>query len=358
VRIALDAMGGDHAPEVVVEGAVQAAAALGTEVTLVGPVTRIRPLAERVAGGEEAVRRLRLLFAEAPDVIAMDELPLPAVRKKKQSSIVVGLRMVRDGAADAFVSAGNTGAVMAGAILELGRLPGVERAALAAMLPSSSGDSVLLDVGATIEVKPQHLEQFAVMGSCFYRAVRGVERPRVALLSVGEEEVKGSDLIRQVHQDLKRGPVNFIGNIDGKYVYSGHADVIVTDGFTGNAILKASESLLVNLADIVRSEIRRSWRARVGYALLRPVVDRLRRRVDHAEYGAVPLLGVAGPVFIGHGSSSAKSIRNAVRGATTFVERRVNEAIQEQLRELERAASPGVAAALPDGAVASPESRT
>jgi glycerol-3-phosphate acyltransferase PlsX len=202
------------------------------------------------------------------------------------------------------------------------------------MLPSSTSDSVLLDVGANVEVKPQHLEQFAVMGSCFFKAVRGVPAPRVALLSVGEEESKGSDLIRQVHQDLKKGPINFIGNIDGKLVYSGHADVIVTDGFTGNAILKASESLLVNMAAIVRGEVRRSLRAKLGYLLISPVVGRLRKRVDHAEYGAVPLLGVARPVFIGHGSSSPRSIRNAVRGARTFVEARVNEAIQDQLRVL------------------------
>jgi glycerol-3-phosphate acyltransferase PlsX len=248
---------------------------------------------------------------------------------------------VRDGKGDAFLSAGNTGAIMAAATLVVRRLPGVERAALAALLPTSKGESVLLDVGANVEVRPQHLEQFAVMGSCFSRAVRGIEAPRVALLSVGEEEVKGSDLIRRVHQDLKRGPVNFVGNVDGKDVYSGFADVLVTDGFTGNAILKSSESLLRELTAILRQEVAGSVRARVGLLFLAPVARRVRRRVDHSEYGAVPLLGVGRPVFIGHGSSSAKSIRSAIRFAKTFVEARVNDAIQVQLKQLADASAAG-----------------
>jgi glycerol-3-phosphate acyltransferase PlsX len=332
-------MGGDHAPEVVVDGAVQAARELGVAVTLVGRDAVVRPLALRAAGGERELAALSLVLEDAPDVVGMDELPLPATRRKKQSSIMVGLRLVRDGRADAFVSAGNTGAVMAAATLVLRTIPGVERPALAAMLPNRKGGSVLLDVGANVDVKAQHLEQFAVMGSCFVRAVKGIETPRVALLSVGEEEVKGNDLIRRVHQDLKKGPVNFIGNIDGKDVYSGHADVIVTDGFTGNAILKSSESLLRELVNILRGELRGSLRARLGYLLLEPVSRRLRRVVDHSEYGAVPLLGVGGPVFIGHGSSSAKSIRSALRVAKTFVEARVNEAIERKVREMNEAAA-------------------
>ena len=334
MRIVVDAMGGDHAPEVVVRGAVQAARDLDVGIVLVGPDAEIRPLAARIAGGEAALADLRISFEDAPEAIGMDELPMVAIRKKKRSSILIGLRLVRDGRGDAFVSAGNTGAIMAAATLVLRRLAGCERAALAALLPTARCQSVLLDVGANIEVRPQHLGQFAVMGSCLYRAVVGGASPRVALLSIGEEEVKGNELIRRVHQDLKRGPVNFVGNVDGKDVYSGHADVIVTDGFTGNAILKASESLLKELATIVRKEVRASWRARVGALLLRPVVDRLKRRLDHAEYGAVPLLGVGGPVFIGHGSSSAKSIRSAIRVAKTFVEARVNDAIEAQLQEL------------------------
>ena len=334
VRIALDAMGGDHAPRVVVEGAVQAARDGAATVVLVGREAEVRPLAAAIAGGDAALASLGIEFVDAPEVVGMDELPVPAIRRKKRSSIMVGIGLVRDGGADAFVSAGNTGAIMAAATLVLRTIPGVERPALAAMLPNQKGGSVLVDVGANVEVKPQHLEQFAVMGSCFARAVKGVASPRVALLSIGEEEIKGSDLIRRVHQDLKRGPVNFVGNIDGKDVYSGHADVIVTDGFTGNAVLKASESLLRELVNLLKSEFAGSLRAKLGYLLLRPVARNLRRIVDHSEYGAVPLLGVGGPVFIGHGSSSAKSISSAIRVAGTFVEKRVNEAIERQVREL------------------------
>ena len=334
VRIALDAMGGDHAPRVVVEGAVQAARELGVAIVLVGPVAIVRPLVEEKAGGATALAALPLTFVEAPDIVGMDEMPVPAIRKKKNSSILVGLRLVRDGQVDAFLSAGNTGAIMAAATLVLRTIPGVERPALAALLPNRKGGSVLLDVGANIDVKPQHLEQFAVMGSCFARALKGVDHPRVALLSIGEEEIKGNDLIRKVHQDLKGGLVNFVGNVDGKDVYSGFADVIVTDGFTGNAILKSSESLLRELFGILKAEFAGSLSAKLGYLLIRPVAMRLRKIVDHSEYGAVPLLGVGGPVFIGHGSSSPKSIFSALRGVKTFVEARVNEAIERQVGEL------------------------
>jgi glycerol-3-phosphate acyltransferase PlsX len=334
VRIALDAMGGDHAPGIVLEGAVDAVRQLDVAVVLVGPEAVLRPQLVAAAGGEDALSRLAITLVDAPEVVGMDELPIPAIRRKKKSSILVGLRLVRDGAADAFVSAGNTGAIMAAATLVLRKLPGVERPALAAMLPNRSGGSVLVDVGANVEVKPKHLEQFAVMGRCFVRAVRGIENPRVALLSIGEEEVKGNDLIRQVHQDLKRAHVNFVGNIDGKAVYSGFADVIVTDGFTGNAVLKASESLVKELTVLVRTEIDRSLLARIGMLLALPAFRRIRRQIDHAEYGAVPLLGVSHPVFIGHGSSSARSIRSAVRVAARFVEARVSEAIQQQILEL------------------------
>lgn len=342
-------MGGDHAPGVVVAGAVEAAHELGVTVVLVGPVDQVRPLAREACGGEASLERSGVEFVEAPDVVGMDEMPLPAIRRKKRSSILVGLRLVRDGEGDAFVSAGNTGAVMAAATLVLRRLPGVERAALAARLPTSKRDVVLLDVGANVECRAQHLEQFAVMGSCLHAALTGAGRPRVALLSVGEEEVKGNELVRTVHRHLKEGPVNFIGNVDGKDVYSGHADVIVTDGFTGNAILKASESLLLELVGLFRREVLASWRARLGYLLLAPVLGRLRRRVDHAEYGAVPLLGVSRPVFIGHGSSSSKSIRSAIRVAAKFVEARVNDAIQEQLRELAAASAAGSSEVGPGG---------
>lgn len=337
MRIVVDAMGGDHAPTVVVEGAVSAARELGVSCVLVGPAERVEPLLVEVAGGSRERSRLAVEVEHAPEVVGMDEMPLQGIRRKKRSSILVGLRMVRDGRGDAFVSAGNTGAIMAAATIVLRRLSAVDRPALAAILPTPAGNVVLLDVGANVTVRAEHLEQFAVMGSCFHRAVTAEERPRVALLSIGEEEIKGNDLIRQVHRDLKEGPVNFIGNVDGKDVYSGHAQVIVTDGFTGNAVLKASESLLKALLSAVRTEVEKSLAARLGALLMKPTLMRLGARLDHAEYGAVPLLGVSEPVFIGHGSSSAKSIRSAIRVAATFVEQNVNDAIEAGLRSLAEA---------------------
>lgn len=338
VRIVVDAMGGDHGPSVVLDGAVQAAREFGVLVTLVGPREELERRLGSLVGSDEAAR-LGLEVADAPEVIEMGELPLPAIRRKKRSSIMVGLERVRDGQGDAFVSAGHTGAVMAGATLTLRRLRGVERPALAALLPSASGRFVLVDVGANVEVKPSHLEQFAVMGSCYLRAATAVDRPRVALLSIGEEASKGNELIRQVHRDLREGPVHFIGNVDGKDVFSGEADVIVTDGFTGNAILKTCESLMSNVSQFVAERIRGSLRGRLGYLLLRPIARALKARLDHSEYGAVPLLGVGAPVFIGHGASSSRSIRSAIRAAQVFVQERVNETITRDLEALAEAAA-------------------
>ena len=331
IRIVVDAMGGDHGPGVVVDGCILAAREDGISLVVTGPEAVIRPLFEARAGGAQGLARLPIRFVEAPEVVAMDERPVPAIRKKKRSSILVGLRLVRDGEAEAFFSAGNTGAIMTAAALVIRKLPGVERPALAAMLPNSGGGSLLVDVGANVEVKPKHFEQWAIMGACYVRSVRGIDSPRVALLSIGEEDVKGGEMLRRVHQDLKRAPINFIGNIDGKDVFTGHADVIVTDGFTGNALLKSAESLVKALYAQVKSEIDASWMAKLGLLMMAPALRRLRRVLDHSEYGAVPLLGVAHPVFIGHGSSSSKSIRSAIRQAHHFVERGVNRSIEEHL---------------------------
>lgn len=332
-RIVVDAMGGDHAPAVVVDGCVEAAREDGISLVVTGPEDIVRPLFETRAGGKGALAMLPIRFVDAPEVIGMDERPVPAIRRKRRSSILVGLKLVRDGEAQAFFSAGNTGAIMAASALVIGRLPGVERPALAALLPNSKGHSLLVDVGANVDAKAQHLEQWAIMGACYVRKVRGVASPSVALLSIGEEDVKGNELLRRVHQDLRRAPVNFIGNIDGKQVFTGHADVIVTDGFTGNALLKGAESLLHELTMMARREISASLAARIGYLFMKPALGRLKRVLDHSEYGAVPLLGVAFPVFIGHGSSTSKSIRSAIRQARLFAEGGVNEAMQQQLKQ-------------------------
>ncbi|MEM7244352.1 MAG: phosphate acyltransferase PlsX [Acidobacteriota bacterium] len=342
-RIVVDGVGGDHGAPVVVEGALRAAEALGVGLLLVGPEEELRREAEQRRDAA-TLASLDVEYLDAQEVITMEDPPLAAIKRKRRSSIVLGLKAVREGRGQAFFSAGNTGAVMAAATLILRRLPGVERAALAATLPSRTGESIVLDVGASIEKKASHLEQFAIMGACFHQALHGAQ-PRVALLSVGEEEGKGDEVIKQAHQALKEASVEFIGNIDGKQVFTGEADVIVTDGFTGNAILKTSESLMSQLVLIAKEEVGKSWMAKLGALLMAPRLRRLKKRFDHDEHGAVPLLGISAPVFIGHGSSSVRGIESAIAVTHRFVEQRVNLAIQEQLRALAPADEPAVAGA-------------
>jgi glycerol-3-phosphate acyltransferase PlsX len=322
--IALDAMGGDNAPGEIVAGAVQAAREMGLRVALVGLP---EPITVELAthGGKPDT----MTIVPASEVIEMDEQPAQAARHKKDSSIVVGLRMVKEGQAGAFVSAGNTGAIMAAAIMYLGRIKGIERPTVVAIMPLAGKITVLLDVGANADCKPNYLLQFAQMAAAYLERVWKMERPKVALLNIGEEETKGSALAQQAYALLAKSDLNFIGNVEGRHVPTDVADVIVTDGFTGNVVVKTMEGMADFIMNQLRSAITsRPWYAAAGLAL-RPAFNQMRKKMDYREYGAGPLLGVNGLVFIGHGRSDARAIFNALRVAREAVQSGMLEALRE-----------------------------
>jgi glycerol-3-phosphate acyltransferase PlsX len=314
IRIAVDAMGGDQAPQAVVDGAVAAARHLDVHVALVGRAAAVREALSAHADWSG----LRIDIVDAPDVIAMTDSPTAALRRKPRASIRVAAEMVGQGTADALVSAGHTGATVMAAYGACGTIPGVDRPALAASIPTRLQPAVLLDAGASVECRPHHLLQFAIMGGVYAKVALGVEDPRIGLLSVGEEATKGNELIRDAHQLLKTSPLNFIGNVEGREVYSGVADVIVCDGFTGNVVLKTSEGLVDTVEALLGDELRGTFSSHMGYLLSRRAFRRFRRRVDYSEFGGAPLLGVAGLAIVGHGRSSAKAVRNAIALAYRF----------------------------------------
>ncbi|MEK7220356.1 MAG: phosphate acyltransferase PlsX [candidate division NC10 bacterium] len=325
IRVALDAMGGDRGPEVNIEGAVTAARQHGATVILVGVEDELQRHLR-----QHDTRGLPLTVRHAPEVVEMGESPMAALRRKKHSSIRIGLELVKRGEADAFVSAGNTGAVMATALVVLGPLPGVERPAIAVVVPTLTGRAVLLDVGANVDCKARHLVQFAIMGNVYARDFLGLARPRVGLLSIGEEESKGNELTREAFKELEdEVSLNFIGNVEGRDVFNGTSDVIVCDGFTGNVALKISESVLETMFHLLREEIGKDLRGRAGSLLLLPAFKRFKRRVDPSEYGGAPLLGVNGVCVISHGRSTGKAIKNAVRVASECVINKVIPHIRE-----------------------------
>lgn len=325
VRVAVDAMGGDLGSGVVVAGAVDAACEFGTAVTLVGQETEVR----RHLGAHPA-GALDVTVLHAPETVAMDESPSVALRRKKQSSIRVGLELLKQGEADAFVSAGNTGAVMATALVVLGPLPGVERPAIAIVIPTKTGRAVLLDAGANVDCKPRHLHQFGIMGSVYAEAVLGTHVPRVGLLSIGEEESKGNELTREAFKELEEDEgIRFIGNVEGRDVFNGQVDVVVCDGFTGNVALKISEGVAEVFVSLLREELARDFWARAGSLLMRRSLRRFKRRLDYSEYGGAPLFGVDGVCIIGHGRSSPKAIKNAIRVAGECVTKQVIQHIRD-----------------------------
>lgn len=328
IRIAVDAMGGDHAPAVVVEGALQAARQLGHEVILVGRKEAVDRELSRLGASPGEIE-----VVDAPEVIGMDEPPVLGLRKKKHSSIRIAAHLVREGRADGLVSAGNTGAAMACSKVVIGLLPGIDRPAVTAVVPNLRGKTVWLDVGANVDSKPGHILQFAEMGSTYATEILGVESPRVGLLSIGEEEMKGNELTKLVYKQLQASPLNFIGNSEGRDIFNGNCDVVVCDGFTGNVSLKAIESVAEMIAVYLKQELSSSFMARMGMILAAPAMRRFKRVIDYAEYGGFPLLGVQSAVIIGHGRSSPKAIRNAVRACAEYVSRRVSDRIREVLRE-------------------------
>ena len=334
ITIALDAMGGDNAPRAEVEGAVLAARELDVRVVLVGIEATVRQeLARHRAKG------LPIDVANATEVIAMTDSPSQAFRRKKDSSVHVAARLVREGKADGLVSAGNTGAVMTTVRFILGTLAAVDRPALAAPFPTSKGTvTVIIDVGANVDSKPEQMEQFAVMGEIYYRAIFGTKRPRVALLSIGEEEMKGNELTREAANLLKQTTLNFTGNVEGRDVFNGDVDVIVCDGFIGNVALKISEGVVLHITGLLKTALTSSLSAKAGYVLARKAFKDFRKKIDYSEYGGAPLLGVRGTAVIGHGSSNPNAIKNAIRVAAELCRSKVNEKIDRELAAVALAA--------------------
>src|SRR5215470_2745467 len=330
IRIAVDAMGSDHAPAVEVDGAVQAASQYDVAIILVGQEEPIRELLAK-----HDTTGLSIDIVHASEVITMDDAAATAVRRKRDSSIRVAARLMREGVASGIVSAGNTGAVMATSKLVMGALSVVDRPALSAVLPTQKGKpAILLDVGANVDCKPHHLEQFAIMGDIYSRSIFGIRRPRVGLLSIGEEDTKGNELTKEAFKSLKHAPINFIGNVEGRDIFKGEVDVIVCDGFTGNVALKLSEGLIETFTAMLGQELRKTIQAQVGYVLAKRAFTDFRRRLDYSEYGGAPLLGINGITIVCHGRSNANAIKNGIRVAHDFCKHNVNEVIETEFTKL------------------------
>jgi glycerol-3-phosphate acyltransferase PlsX len=322
-------MGGDRGPELVARAALAAAETQpsGLEVILVGAREQIEPVLRGTGATHPNLR-----ICHASETVDMSEPPASAIRKKKDSSIAVAMRLLKEGEADAFVSAGNTGAVVAGALVSIGRLHGVSRPAIATFYPTSRHRAVFLDVGANSVCTPKNLLQFGVMGSVFAQYHLGIGEPRVGLLNIGEEKSKGTDMVRAAYELLKNSTIKFVGNVEGRDVMAGAADVVVCDGFVGNVVLKFSESILSYMSQMFRNEIKKSTRAKLGALLLKGVFSSFRTRLDYAEYGGAPLLGVDGVVIICHGKSSVRAIKNAILMAQRFVSCHINGHIEERFK--------------------------
>ena len=327
MKIVVDAMGGDHAPEATVEGAVLAAREYETEIILTGLSDLIHPILDRF----DPDHNLPIEIVHADEVVEMHDLPGKVLRSKRKSSMKIGLDKLKDGTALAFVSAGNTGAVLAYSTVILRPLKGVDRPAIAIQLPTLKGNAILLDAGANVDCKVTQLFQFGIMGHVFAEYILGKENPRVGLLSIGEEDGKGNEIVKEVFQMLKASHINFIGNIEGKEVYRGNADVIVCDGFTGNIALKISESLAAMIGTNLKRMFQSNWASKLSYLLLKPQLDEFKKKIDYSETGGAPLLGVNGVVIIAHGSSSPKAIKNAIHRACELCEKNINEHIQEDI---------------------------
>jgi glycerol-3-phosphate acyltransferase PlsX len=327
VKIALDAMGGDTAPEPTVAGAIRAARELPVEIVLVGPR---EALEQQLARYPKPPANLSIVHAS--EVIGMEESPVASIRKKRDSSINVGVGLLKDKQVEAFVSAGNTGAVVSASTLLVGLLPGIERPGIAIVLPGVKGDTLLIDVGANIDPKPLHLLQYGLMGEAYCRCVLGTSRPTVGLLNVGEEEGKGTEFTKETYGLLEASGVNFVGNVEGRDIFSGEFNVIVCDGFAGNVAIKTAESLAHAINVLLKRSLTVSPLTRLGAWLARDAFRNLRKEVDYAEHGGAPLLGVDGISIIAHGASSAKAIKNALRVAYESVRRELNKNMIEAIQ--------------------------
>lgn len=332
-RIVVDAMGSDNYPTPDVEGAIMAAREYGVEIILTGDVSKIQPILD-----SHNAATLPIRVIHAPEMLTMhdkgEDLVMKARHKEAQNSMAVGYDLVKNGEADAFVTAGNTGAAMVTALFRLGRIRGVDRPALAPPFPTAKGFVIILDIGANPDCKPENLLQFGIMGSVYAERVRGIKNPRVGLISNGEEAGKGSELVKAAYPLLEKARLNFIGNVEGKEVFGGHADVAVTDGFTGNVLLKSTEAVAKLIVEKIRETIKGgSLLTKIGGALVRPALGAIKKMLDPSEEGAAPLLGVNGLVFIGHGRSDALAIKNAIRVAKEAAESKVLDAMKSAIEE-------------------------
>jgi glycerol-3-phosphate acyltransferase PlsX len=328
VRVAVDAMGGDFGPRVTVEGAVKAAKEYNIEVLLVGAEELIKKEFDRFNNP-----KAKIDLIDAAEAIGMGE-GLLSFRRKQSSSIRVGTQLVKKGEAEAFVSTGNTAAIVYLSKRILGALKGVEKPGLSLLVPTIKGLTLLIDVGANVNCRPHHLEQFALMGHIFMQSVMGQKEPRIGLMSIGEEESKGNELTKEVFERLQSSTLNFIGNIEGKDIYSGKADVIVSDGFTGNVALKVSEGVVDTIFYMARNEIMKNIFSKIGFFLMKRNLRRLYKKVDYTEYGGAQLLGINGVCIIGHGRSNANAVKNAVGLARDFVVNKVQDKIQSEVARL------------------------
>lgn len=324
MKIAVDAMGGDFAPQEIVQGALLAVQEYQVQVILVGDEGKV--LAELKNKSHDNIH-----IVHASEVINMGEHPASAVRKKKDSSIIKANRLVKEGEAKAVVSAGSTGAAMAASLMVLGRIKGIHRPAIASILPNVHGGTVLLDVGANVDCKPQYLLQFAIMGNLYANKILGIKKPRVGLLNIGEEETKGNELTLSSFQLLKQADINFTGNAEGRDIFNGNVDVVVCDGFIGNIVLKSAEGLALTLKKMIKEEISNSLLAKLGIAMTLPSLKKIKQRTDYAEYGGAPLLGINGVSIICHGSSKARAVKNAIRVAMDSVNNRLVTAIGDDI---------------------------
>ncbi|MEK7772777.1 MAG: phosphate acyltransferase PlsX [Deltaproteobacteria bacterium] len=328
MKIAVDAMGGDYAPAAVVEGSVKAAAELDIPIILVGDRERIEAELKK-----HNCENPNISIRHASEVVGMDESPAQAVRKKKDSSLKVCFDLVKSAEADAVVSAGNSGAAMAAGMFVFKRIKGVDRPAIAVSVPTMKGQAVLLDVGGNVDCKPIHLLQFAVMGEVYARYVLKKERPRVGLLSNGEEEAKGNELTRETNVLIKETSLNYVGYVEGRDIYNGDVDVVVTDGFVGNIVLKLSEGLVEAVTSMLKNEIMATVPSKIGYLLAKGAFKKLKKKIDYAEYGGAPLLGVNGICIISHGRSNPKAIKNAILKAYEYARGRVNAHLVEEIEK-------------------------
>jgi glycerol-3-phosphate acyltransferase PlsX len=327
MKIVVDAMGGDHAPEAIVEGAVLAAREYETPIILTGLSEKIQAELDK----HDPDHDLPIVIIHADEVVEMHDSPSKVLRSKRKSSMKIGLDLLKQGEGSAFVSAGNTGAVLAYSTVILRTVKGVDRPAIAIQLPTLKGTSILLDAGANVDCKSTQLFQFGIMGHVFAEYILGKENPSVGLLSIGEEDGKGNEIVKETFQMLKKSHINFIGNIEGKEVYRGNADVIVCDGFTGNVALKISESLAEMIGTNLKLMFQSNWLSKLGYLLLKPQLVQFKKKVDHSETGGAPLLGVNGVVIIAHGSSSPKAIKNAIHRAHELSEKNIIEHIKQDI---------------------------